>query len=59
MSQHEARRAIFERWAGSHYWLMELGVDRDSDGDYSDPDVQVAWEAWCAAADIFQMEVTE
>lgn len=45
----EQLRKEFEAWACSHYYLQELSFEREAGGDYSDPEMGVAWEAWQAA----------
>lgn len=42
-------REQFEAWSASHEYLGGIGLRRCTDGDYSDMDLQHAWETWQAA----------
>lgn len=44
----EKMREEFESWAATHYVLMELSTDFQ-DGEYVEPDMQYASEAWQAS----------
>lgn len=42
-------RKEFEAWARNHYYLQELSFERGAGGDYSEPEMEAAWEVWQAA----------
>lgn len=44
----EQERAEFEAWATAHYYLGELSFDYSLEYEYSDLDIQGAWEAYQA-----------
>jgi len=52
-------RADFEAWADTHFYLQELGKERDGDGDYADLDVQLAFEAYQAGRAALQSQPDE
>lgn len=41
-------REQFEAWAETHYLLKELPTDFE-DGEYTEPEMQYAWESWEAS----------
>jgi|SRR5690606_2091057 len=45
----EQLRKEFEAWARNHYYLQELSFEREAGGDYSEPEMEAAWEVWQAA----------
>lgn len=47
----EQHRAEFERWTRGHYFLCEVTLHREGD-NYSDLDMDLAWEVWKASRGI-------
>ena len=50
-----AMREKFEKWARDHYWLCEMSHEFD-DGEYIEPEMQLAWEAFQDALEIANAE---
>lgn len=44
----EKMRKLFQEWANAHYLLSELNWAIE-DGEYEEPEMQYAWEAWQAS----------
>ena len=39
----------FHAFLAGHFYLQELDTDKSAEGDYSDDEVQQAWEVWQGA----------
>ena len=52
----EKMREEFEAWAKHHYLLMDCVTDLQ-DGEYFDPEMQYAWEAWQASRESLVIEL--
>lgn len=54
----EKMREEFEAWANTHYLLSELSWSF-VDGEYEEPEMQYAWEAWQASRELLAIELPE
>lgn len=46
----------FQQWANTHYLLSELSWTIE-EGEYSEPEMQYAWEAWQASRQSLVIEL--
>lgn len=54
----EKMRKSFQEWANTHYLLSELNWAIE-DGEYEEPEMQYAWEAWQASRAAIEVELPE
>lgn len=57
MSIDKAKQS-FQEWANTHYLLSELSWTIE-EGEYSEPEMQYAWEAWQASRESLVIELPD
>ena len=53
----EKMREEFEAWSANHDYLGGVELDRAISGNYSDVDMQHAWESWQASRESLVIEL--